>query len=164
MAQELMNKLKLMILLSATLSLSAQAEIYKYVDENGRVTYSNIPKKGARKLDLEPLPTMPGVKPQASSPTNFPKVDSSTQKKRDDSRRKILEQELEAEEKQLADAKKALAEGEGTRMGDERNYQKYLDRVQKLKDDVAQHEKNVNALQKELSGTPDSGKQGSDKH
>lgn len=157
-----MNKLKLTILLSAALSLSAQAEIYKYVDENGRVTYSNIPKKGARKLDLEPLSTMPGAKPQAS-PNNFPKVDSSTQKKRDDSRRKILEEELAAEEKQLADAKKALAEGEGTRMGDERNYQKYLDRVQKLKDDVAQHEKNVNALQKELSGTPDSGKQGSGK-
>lgn len=158
MAQELMNKLKLTILLSAALSLNVQAEIYKYVDENGRVTYSNIPKKGSRKLDLEALPTIPGVKPQASSPNNFPKVDSSTQKKRDDSRRKILAEELDAEEKQLADAKKALAEGEGTRLGDERNYQKYLDRVQKLKDDVARHEKNVEALQKELSGTPGSGK------
>ena len=158
-----MNKFKLTILLSAALSLSAQAEIYKYMDENGRVTYSNIPKKGAKKLDLEALPTMPGIKPQVSSPSNFPKVDSSTQKKRDDSRRKILEEELAAEEKQLADAKKALAEGEATRLGDERNYQKYLDRVQKLKDDVSQHEKNVNALQKELSGTPNSGKKDSGK-
>lgn len=158
MAWELMNKLKLTILLSAVLSLSAQAEIYKYVDDNGRITYSNIPKKGSKKLDLEPMSTMPGAKPQTSTPSNFPKVDSSTQKKRDDSRRKILEDELAAEEKQLSDAKKALAEGEGTRLGDERNYQKYLDRVQKLKDDVARHERNVEALQKELSGTPGSGK------
>lgn len=147
-----MNKLKLAILLSAIFSLNAQAEIYKYVDESGRVTYSNIPKKGAKKLDLEPLSTMPGIKPRAASPSNFPKVDASTQKKRDDSRRKILEEELDAEQKQLEDAKKALAEGEATRMGDERNYQKYLDRVQKLKDEVARHESNVEALQKELSG------------
>jgi hypothetical protein len=154
-----MTMLKLAILLctAATLSFNAQAEIYKYVDDNGRITYSNIPKKGSRKLDLEPLPTIPGAKPQAT-PGSFPKVDSSTQKKRDDSRRKILEEELAAEEKLLADARKALVEGEGTRMGDERNYQKYLDRVQKLKDEVALHEKNVTALQKELSGTPDTGK------
>lgn len=158
-----MLKLAIFLCTAATLSFNAQAEIYKYVDESGRITYSNIPKKGSKKLDLEPLPTIPGVKPQAS-PSSFPKVDSSTQKKRDDSRRKILEEELAAEEKQLADARKALAEGEGTRMGDERNYQKYLDRVQKLKDDVALHEKNVAALQKELSGTSDPGKRNSGKN
>jgi hypothetical protein len=152
-----MNKLKLVVLLSAALSLPVQAEIYKYVDENGRITYSNIPKKGAKKLDLEPLTTVPGGKPQAATPPNFPKVDAGTQKKRDDSRRKILEEELATEEKALADAKKALTEGEGVRLGDERNYQKYLDRIQKLKDEVALHEKNVEALKKELSGLPSSG-------
>lgn len=147
-----MNKLKLAILLSTALSFSAQAEIYKYVDENGRVTYSNIPKKGARKLELEPLPTLPaGKQPQAATPSSFPKVEASTQKKRDDSRRKILEDELATEERALADARKALAEGEATRRGDERNYQKYLDRIEKLKDEVALHEKNVEALRKELS-------------
>ena len=41
---------------------------------------------------------------------------------------------------------------EATRLGDERNYQKYLDRVQGLKDNVALHEKNVEALNKELAG------------
>ena len=44
------------------------------------------------------------------------------------------------------------------------NYQKYLDRVQKLKDEVALHEKNVAALQKELSGTSDPGKRNSGKN
>jgi hypothetical protein len=164
MVLKLMNKLKLIVVLSAVLSLSAQAEIYKYVDENGRITYSNIPKKGSKKLDLEALPTVPGVKTQTSTPSSFPRVDAGTQKKRDDSRQKILEEELASEEKQLADAKKALVEGEGTRMGDERNYQKYLDRIQKLKEDVVRHEKNVEALQKELSGSQDSGKKNSGKH
>lgn len=135
------------------LHLSAYGEIYKYVDENGRVTYSNISKKGAKKLDLEPISTVSGSKPKSvATPGNFPKVDGETQKKRDDVRRKLLEEELAAEQKQLAAAQQALKEGEGVRLGNERNYQKYLDRVQGLKDEVTAHEKNLQALQKELAG------------
>ena len=51
----------------------------------------------------------------------------------------------------LAEARKALSEGEATRMGGERNYQRYLDRVQGLKDRVSQHERNIGALKQELS-------------
>ena len=40
------------------------------------------------------------------------------------------------------------------RLGDERNYQKYLDRIQGLKDNVALHERNVDALRKEISKLP----------
>lgn len=132
---------------------AAHAEIYKSVDADGRVTYSNIPSKGAAKLNLEPLTTVAPPKPKAATPAGFPKVDGETQKKRDDTRRKILEDELAAEEKLLAEAKRNLAEGEATRLGDERNYQKYLDRVQGLKDEVALHEKNLEALRKELAAT-----------
>ena len=82
---------------------TAHAEIYKHVDEQGRVTYSNVPMKGATKLNLEPLNTVPATRPKTSvaSPSSFPKVDGDTQKKRDDTRRKILEEELAAEEKLL---------------------------------------------------------------
>lgn len=138
------------------LHLSAYAEIYKYVDENGRVTYSNIAKKGAKKLDLEPISTISGTKPKSASsptPSSFPKVDGETQRKRDDVRRRLLEEELANEQKQLAAAQQALKEGEGVRLGNEKNYQKYLDRVQGLKDEVTAHEKNLEALQKELAGT-----------
>ena len=130
----------------------ALAEIYKQVDENGRVTYSNIPSKGAQKLNLEPLPSVPGYKPPAGTPGNFPKIDAETQKGRDGKRRQLLENELEQEKKQLEEAKTALTEGEAVRLGSERNYQRYLDRVQKLKDAIAEHEKNVDALQQELAG------------
>jgi chromosome segregation ATPase len=78
-------------------------------------------------------------------------VDPATQRRRDDSRRKILEDELASEERSLAEARKALSEGEATRLGSERNYQRYLDRIQGLKDRVAQHERNVNALKQELA-------------
>ena len=131
----------------------AGAEIYKKVDEDGRVTYSNVPSKGAQKLNLEPLNTVPASKPKTQSPDNFPKVDSDTQKGRDYKRRQILESELAQEMNQLEEAKKALAEGQEVRLGDERhNYQKYLDRVQRLKDAVAEHEKNIDALREEMAG------------
>lgn len=147
-------KTKLLLICGLLLSHEAVADIYKYVDENGRVTYSNAPLKGARKLNLEPLSTVPTSKPKATgaTPAGFPRVDGETQRKRDDTRRQVLEDELAAEEKQLAEARKALAEGEAVRLGDERNYQKYLDRIQGLKDNVTLHEKNVAALKKELSG------------
>lgn len=134
------------------LSASAGAEVFKSIDSSGRVTYSNMPSKNADKVELEPLNTMtaPKRKPQVATPADFPKVDVETQKKRDDLRRKILVDELASEQRQLIEAKKALAEGEAVRLGNERNYQKYLDRVQKLKDDVTMHEKNIEALQKEL--------------
>lgn len=108
----------------------AHAEIYKHVDAQGRVTYSNVPMKGATKLNLEPLNTVPASRPKTSvsSPSGFPKVDGDTQKKRDDTRRTILEEELVAEEKLLA---------ESTKLKDAKA--------------VTLHEKNVAALKKELA-------------
>jgi hypothetical protein len=78
-------------------------------------------------------------------------VDGETQKKRDNARRRILEEELAQEESLLAEAKQQLAQQEAVRLGDERNYQKYLDRVQPFKNAVALHEKNVAALRQELA-------------
>lgn len=150
---------QLLVLIMFGVSLSAYAEIYKYVDESGRVTYSNVPKKGAKKLDLEPAysnaGSNAGTKPKRSvaTPESFPRVDGETQKKRDNVRQKLLAEELAAEQKQLEEAKLALKEGEATRLGGERNYQKYLDRIQTLKDNVTLHEKNVEALKKELATT-----------
>jgi len=144
------NLIRLVLFLTpALLTQPAAAEIYKYVDENGRITYTNVPKRGAKKLDLDPATA---AKSRGNTgPASFPKVDNQTQRKRDDQRKQILQEELATEEKALADSKVALKEGEAQRLGDEaRNYQKYLDRIKKLKDNVALHEKNIEALKKEL--------------
>jgi len=144
------NLIRAALFVTATfITHSATAEIYKYVDENGRITYTNVPKRGAKKLDLDPATA---AKSRGNTgPASFPKVDNQTQKKRDDQRKQILQEELATEEKALADSKVALKEGEAQRLGDEaRNYQKYLDRIKKLKDNVALHEKNIEALKKEL--------------
>ena len=146
----------------------ASAVLCKYVDDAGHVTYSDSPVKGAKKSTCFDAPPVPQPQPQAqpqggrssSRPQSatlpapeggLPNVDPTTQRRRDDSRRKILEDELAVEERALVEARKALSEGEATRMGDERNYQRYLDRVQGLKERVSQHERNVGALKRELS-------------
>ena len=139
---------------------SGQAALCKYVDDKGHVTYSDGAVKGATKascFEAPPVPpapppqraTAPGATPAPSG--GLPNVDPATQKKRDESRRKILESELASEEQALAGARKALADGEAVRYGDERNYQRYLDRIQGLKERVAQHERNVAALKQELA-------------
>ena len=127
----------------------ATAEIYKYVDESGRVTYTNIPKRGSKKLDLDPVAA---AKTRSNAgPNTFPRVDVHTQKKRDETRKSILQEELAAEEKLLSDAQQALKDGEIRRVGDEgRNLQKYIERVARLKENVSLHEKNISALRKEL--------------
>ncbi|HEX6017996.1 MAG TPA: hypothetical protein VFZ28_07835, partial [Burkholderiaceae bacterium] len=57
------------------------------------------------------------------------KVDPTAQRQRDSDARKLLEAELKREEARLAELQKAFNNGEPERQGDERNYQRYLDRV-----------------------------------
>ena len=129
--------------------LLAQAEIYKAVDENGHVTYSSTPIKGGKKLILEPLPTM---MPPSKAQQDYPKVDNATQKGRDDTRRKILLDELDAEQKLLEDAKQNLnnASPEVNKGQDDkasRNVAKY----DALNGQVKLHQQNIDALNTELS-------------
>lgn len=138
------------------------ADVYKCVDADGHVTYTNDKSnaKGCKLLASDvPVSSVPGpaARPKApagAAPGGFPSVSGDQQKARDSERRRILEAELDTETKSLEQARKALVEGEAVRLGDERNYQKYLDRIQGLKDDVALHERNVDALRKELSKLP----------
>ena len=146
-----MNIIRLVSLFAVTLlAQPAAAEIYKYVDENGRITYTNVPKKGAKKLDLDP--GLAGKSRVGNvGPSSFPKVDNPTQKKRDDQRKQILQEELATEEKSLTDSNAALKEGEAQRLRDDaRNFPKHIERIKRLKDDVTLHERNIEALKKEL--------------
>ncbi len=51
----------------------------------------------------------------------------------------------------LADARKKLSEQESIRTGDEKNYSKVLDRLKPYQDTVEVHQKNVEALKRELN-------------
>ncbi|WP_026224311.1 DUF4124 domain-containing protein [Methyloversatilis thermotolerans] len=148
------------VLVALLTAASAHADVYKCIDEDGHVTYTNDKSRarGCKQLSSDvPVSSVPGPasttsRPAAgpSSSAGFPNVSNDQQKTRDGERRRILEAELAAEQKSLDEARKALVEGEAVRLGDERNYQKYLDRIQALKDNVALHERNVDALRKEI--------------
>ena len=154
-------KTKLPLIASVFLLVTASpvlADIFKCVGADGHVTYSNMGDKNCKRLSLTPVPASassaaPAAKPAAKAPTpaGFPKVEESAQKSRDGDRRRILEGELAAEQNNLEQAKKELAEQEAVRLGGERNYQKVIDRLQPFKDKVALHERNIEAIQSELS-------------
>lgn len=146
-------------LLALALAAPAWGDTFKCIDANGRATYTNMKEETRGKQcslvmrEISVVPAVPVARAASASPSpaGFPKVDAATQKNRDSSRRRILEEELGGEEKALSQAKTELAEQEGIRTGDEKNYQRVLDRLQKYKDEVERHEKNILALKKELS-------------
>lgn len=147
---------------------NAYAEIYKRVDADGRVTYSNVKTKGATRLELDPdANNISNDRPKATAnkrtptPEGFPKVDKQTQNQRDDKRKDILQSELEAEKAALAEAKLAYAEGESNpevyqkknakgQTSTFRNVAKFDEKMKNLQAEVDTHQKNVELLQKEL--------------
>lgn len=147
-----------LLLLLTFLAASAHAQVYKCVDDEGRVMYTNdrTVTKGCKPLSLDQaVSTVPAPAPRpnpspAATSADFPRVNPDLQRQRDQSRRQILENELAQEEAALADAQKALAEQQAVRHGDERNYQRVLDRLAPFKEKVAQHQRNIDALKREL--------------
>ena len=143
--------------LLAILALPATAQtIYKCTDASGGTLISNTRiEKNCKAIVSGAESTLPAPKPRSGasgaaanpSPAGFPKVQEDTQKARDGDRRHILEQELAGEQRNLELARKELAEQEALRTaGDNRQ-----DRILPYKDRVGQHERNIQAIQKELS-------------
>ncbi len=150
---------RVLLLVALTTAHQAVADICKYVDADGNVHYSNLPpEKGWRRLSCTSGDEGSGKRPSGASarstpsPAGFPRVDPDTQKNRDDVRRKVLNDELAAEEKLLADARTQYADGAPAPLADERaDAEKYRARIGRLRQAVAIHEKNVEALKKELA-------------
>ena len=225
-----LTKLTIITLVSLPVIVLAQSAqtIYKFVDENGRVTYANSPIKGGTKLDLEPLTVIPGqagapaaqtpppraipvakvvsvsspayavaattptafavtaVSPipteaampiPAPPPITIAALDSAdkAQQRRMEIRQRILQSEIQAEEKSLGEARVALGE-EQKRSGEVRTMrasfalttvavtankplispvvraeiEHHFERVRNLQDQVAMHEGNIAAMREEM--------------
>lgn len=140
----------------ALLAAPAFADIWECTDDSGNKRFTNIKSesKGCRLLHVVVPNTVPGTRPPAKtfeSPRNFPRVDGDTQRGRDTERRRILEQELASEQKLLEQARKDLEQQESQRLGNERNYQRMLDRLEPYKKKVRLHEDNIASLRRELA-------------
>jgi len=137
----------------------ADATICKYQDADGNVVYSNVaPGKGLRKLSCEIADETPrrasttGTARASTTPSSFPRVDSETQKSRDEKRRKVLDDELASEQKLLNEAREAYDNGAPPPLPAEKSdAEKYRQRIARLRQTVQLHERNVEALRKEIA-------------
>ena len=142
--------------LVAGMPLSALGDIYKCLDDRGRPLYTSemrdtVGKKCetvAREVSVVPAQA---AKPGAKSPPGFPKESASDRLASRAKQRDTIEKELSQEESMLADARKKLAEQEAIRSGNESNYARVLERLKPFQDTVEVHEKNVDALKRELT-------------
>ena len=131
-----------------------KTEIYKCTDSSGRASYTNDKRETAgRKCELvtTQINVAPPPKPAARSPSSFPRESPTERANAKGRQRDILEKELATEQQLLAKARQALMEQEAVRTGEERNYAKVLERLQPYKDSVETHEKNIEALKRELA-------------
>jgi len=139
----------------STLAAAASAqvtEIYKCVEKNGRPLYTSDKRETAGKkceLVSREVNVVPAQK--QSVPSSFPRETPQARASAKDRQRDILEKELTSEQELLDKARKDLAEQESVRQGDEKNYARVLDRLQPYKDSVDLHQKNIDALKRELS-------------
>jgi hypothetical protein len=131
-------------------------------------TYTNLlsaqeaKDKGCRTIDGAPITVIaapPRAKPGpaasgASAVVVRPgdaRIDPATQRARDTDARRILNEELARDEERLAQMRKEFNSGEPERKGDERNYQRYLDRVAELKASILRKEGDIAALKREIT-------------
>lgn len=148
-----MLKSTLLILIALPLAApltSRASTLYRCADEFGHVTYTNY-KPAIRKCTVLSRDDAPkaasrtaGSASTKPSPADFPKVASQTQKSRDGDRRYILEQELSAELKNLDEARKSLAAQLGAPSAEPA-------RAQPIRDRIALHERNLDALRREIA-------------
>ena len=119
--------------------------------------------RGCKTLEGAPITIVQSNRPRGSSGTTATvvsssnsnaRVEASDQRVRDNDRKSILLAELRKEEEQLSLVQKEFNSGEPERRGDEKNYQKYIDRVAEMKAAISRKESDVAALKRELSKLP----------
>ena len=150
----------------------ACAQVYRCDTDTGVPLYQNAPGPRCKALDLPTISTIPA--PQlpaqparqgavrggaaggaATGAGTFPRVDASAQKSRDSDRRAILGKELRSEQARLVVLRTEYNNGEPVRLGSERNYQRYTDRIQRIKDDIVRTEASIASLRRELGSVRD---------
>ena len=127
----------------------AQSEVYKCPDTSGRPTYTNVKRATLGKnctLVSKEVSVVPAQAPARAMQSSA----QGSATARNENRRKIIESELQNEEQLLSGARQKLAEQEGIRNGDERNYARALERLKPYHEAVNQHSQNIEQLRGEL--------------
>ena len=132
------------------------------------ITQAEARERGCRSIEGAPITIVQGqrAKPAApnaavasasANPASRPtdsRIDPASQRARDSDARRILGDELKREEERLAIMQKDFNNGEPERRGDERNFQKYQDRVADMKAAMSRKEADIAALRREVGKLP----------
>ena len=132
------------------------------------ITQAEARERGCRSIEGAPITIVQAqrAKPNASAasaafagvnPASRPadsRIDPASQRARDSDARRILADELKREEERLAIMQKDFNNGEPERRGDERNFQKYQERVGDMKAGLARKEADIAAIRREMGKLP----------
>ena len=127
---------------------AVEGSMYRCSTASGASAYFNVP--GADNYPSA-RSSVAGSTRNTPTPQGFPRVDTDTQRGRDDMRRRVLSDELTTEEKLLADARANYANGAPVPLPEEQsNAERYRERIARLRQSVQLHERNIEALKKEI--------------
>ena len=133
-------------------------------DYKNTISAKEAERLGCKKLEGAPVTVIQMTKPRpqggaapaaaAATGSGPNRVDPQAQRARDSDARKILENELRTEEENLATLKREFNNGQPERLGNEQNYQKYVDRVGQLSAAITRKEADIAAIRRELQKLP----------
>ncbi len=121
----------------------ASTDIYKYVDKEGNITFTNRRISNGQKVSIASFSKNTG---HSNARSKLSPSKTTTPTERDTMRRQILEKELAVEEKLFIETQNSLVEMN--------NYEKAETTPGKsvqLKNRLFMHQRNITALRKELS-------------
>ncbi len=132
-----------LMLLSSLSPAIAGTDIYKHVDKDGNITFTNRRINNVQKVSIA---SFSRNTEQSGSPSQSLRVKDTTQKERDTMRRQILEKELVTEEKLFSETQSSLLQ-----IGHHAESSPYQEKIVQLKNKLFLHQRNIAALKKELA-------------
>jgi hypothetical protein len=125
------------------------------------ITDKEAKDRGCRTIENAPITVVAPPKPrpvngngEGASRPGGNRVDPNEQRARDSDARKILDGELKKEEDSLAAMQKDFNNGEPERQGGERNYARYQERVEGMRDSIARKQADIAAIKREIAKLP----------
>ena len=164
----IVSQLAALLLVAPALPALAQASsgiVYRcpgppvlYTDQ---LTPQEARDKGCRTIENAPVTIVQGTKPRAPASSAAPaarpaemRTDPAEQRARDSDAKRILSDELRSEEDKLAALQREFNNGEPERLGSERNYARYQERVAEMRAAIQRKEADIAAIRRELAKLP----------
>jgi hypothetical protein len=128
-------------------------------DYKNTITAKEAERLGCKKIEGAPVTIIQMTKPRPgagvpSAVASGARIDPVAQRARDSDARRILEAELKTEEDKLAGMQKEFNDGQPERLGEEKNYQKYVDRVSDMRAAIARKQIDIEAIKREIKKLP----------